>query len=85
MKTGRAFLGVLVGITAGAALGILFAPQKGSNTRRKIVRKGEDLVDTLDDKVNEKFDELVDAFNRKVKKNRSQNVTVSATEREIVD
>jgi gas vesicle protein len=85
MNTGKAFLGVLVGITAGAALGILFAPQKGSNTRKKIVRKGEDLVDTLDEKINEKFDEFVDMFNKKVKKNRSQNIPVTSTEREMAE
>lgn len=85
MNTGKAFLGVLVGITAGAALGILFAPEKGSNTRKKILRKGEDLADTLDEKINERFDELVDVFNRKVKKNSSQNFPVSSTEREMVD
>ena len=85
MNSGKAILGVLVGITAGAALGILFAPQKGSKTRRKIVRKSEDIAETLDEKINEKFYELVDVFNRKFKKNRPQNVPVSSTEREMVD
>lgn len=68
MNSGKAVLGVLVGIAAGAALGILFAPEKGSRTRKKIVRKGEDIANTLDEKINEKFDELVDVFNKKVKK-----------------
>lgn len=68
MNSGKAVLGVLVGIAAGAALGILFAPEKGSRTRKKIVRKREDIANTLDEKINEKFDELVDVFNKKVKK-----------------
>jgi len=37
MDSGKVFLGVLAGITAGALLGILFAPAKGSETREKIV------------------------------------------------
>jgi gas vesicle protein len=85
MNSGKAFLGVLVGITAGAALGILFAPEKGSNTRKKIVKKGEDLANTLDEKIDEKFGELMNAINSKVKKNRSQNATVSSTAQDIED
>jgi tellurite resistance protein len=54
-------------------------------TLEKIVRKGEDIADTLDEKINEKFDELVDVFNRKVKKNRAPNVPVSSTERKMAD
>ena len=36
MKAGKVFLGVLAGVAAGAVLGILFAPDKGSKTRKKI-------------------------------------------------
>ncbi len=67
MNSGKAFLGVLVGITAGAALGILFAPEKGSNTRKKIVKKDEDLTNILNEEIDEKFSELMNAINSKVK------------------
>jgi gas vesicle protein len=54
-SSGKVLLGVLAGVATGAVLGILFAPDKGSETRRKIAQKGEDYVDGLKGK----FDELV--------------------------
>lgn len=73
MKTSRALLGVLAGVAAGAALGVLFAPNRGSETRKNISKKGEDLADALNDKIDQKFDELLASFTGKVKKPRTQN------------
>jgi gas vesicle protein len=56
MGAGKVLLGLLAGVAAGAMLGILFAPEKGTVTRRKITKKGEDYADAL----KEKFDEFVD-------------------------
>lgn len=44
---------LLVGAVVGGALGILFAPNKGSETRKKILAKGGDLSDSIKDKLNE--------------------------------
>ena len=41
---------LLLGAVIGGALGILMAPDKGSETRRKLVAKGDDLTDALKDK-----------------------------------
>lgn len=58
MSSGKVLLGVLAGVAAGALIGILFAPDKGSETRKKIVEKGEDYVDGLKEKVNTLIDDL---------------------------
>lgn len=62
MDSGKVVLGVLAGFSAGALVGILFAPEKGSVTRKKILNKGEEYIDG----VKEKVDELVEMVNQKI-------------------
>ncbi len=58
MSSGKVLLGVLAGVAAGALIGILFAPDKGTETRRKIVKKGEDYMDEMKTKFNGLMDDL---------------------------
>ncbi len=44
MSKGKVLLGILAGVATGALLGMLFAPEKGEKTRRKIAKKGMDVV-----------------------------------------
>ena len=70
MSSGKVILGFLAGAAAGAMLGILFAPDKGSETRKKIADKGEGLLDDAKEKVNKLMDDLhdqVDSAKEKVK------------------
>jgi gas vesicle protein len=62
MNSGKVLLGVLAGVAAGALIGVLFAPDKGSVTRKKITRKGEDYADAL----KEKFNEYMDTISEKI-------------------
>ncbi|MFA5326860.1 MAG: YtxH domain-containing protein [Prolixibacteraceae bacterium] len=58
MSSGKVLLGALAGLATGALLGILFAPDKGTETRKKISKKGEDYVDEIKEKFNELLDDL---------------------------
>ena len=80
MTTGKALLGVVAGFAAGAALGLLFAPHKGTKTRRNIVEKGEELVDSLHDKIDKKFNELVGSFSGKMAKIKNDVVHTNKAE-----
>jgi gas vesicle protein len=73
MKTGKVILAVLAGIATGASLGVLLAPAKGSDTRKRVSKKGEDLVARLNDKIDEKFDELCTTVTGKAKRTTAQN------------
>jgi gas vesicle protein len=58
MKSGSLFLGLLAGACLGVAGGLLFAPHKGSVTRKMIARRGDDYIDILQ----ERFDDFIDTI-----------------------
>ncbi len=58
MNSGKVLLGVLAGVAVGAMAGILLAPDKGSVTRKKILRKSDEYADALRDKFNEYMDTI---------------------------
>jgi gas vesicle protein len=58
MSTGKVVLGTVAGLAIGGILGILFAPEKGSVTRKKIMDKGSDYADELKSKYNEYADSI---------------------------
>ena len=65
MSNGKFLAGILLGAAAGAVLGVLFAPDKGADTRKKIAKKtsklGEDLktkFDEMSEVIKEKFDSI---------------------------
>ncbi len=65
---------LLIGAALGAALGILFAPEKGSETRKKLIAKSDDLTDGLKDK----FKDLLAEAKREVE-------TIKAKAQEMIE
>lgn len=49
---GKIAIAAAAGVVAGGVLGILFAPDKGVNTRKKITDSGKKLTDTVKEKMN---------------------------------
>ena len=70
MNSGKLLLGVLAGVAAGAMVGILFAPEKGSKTKKKKSKKGEDYVGGF----KEKFDEMLHSMSEKFNKVKEEYV-----------
>ncbi|MCK9402234.1 MAG: YtxH domain-containing protein [Chitinophagaceae bacterium] len=57
-NTGKVIGALLLGAAAGSILGILFAPDKGSKTRKKILDKGDDLTEAMKDKLDGFLEEV---------------------------
>lgn len=60
MSTTKIILGTTAGLAIGGILGILFAPEKGSVTRKQILDKGCDYSDGLKSKLNELAESITD-------------------------
>ena len=52
-ETAKIVGALLVGAAAGAALGLLYAPEKGQQTRKKISERANNLVGDLKNKIEE--------------------------------
>ena len=61
-NTGNTLIALLVGATIGAAAGILMAPDKGSNTRKKIKKGYDDAKDNLKHKLEDVTHEIRNKF-----------------------
>ncbi|GEM69416.1 hypothetical protein SMI01S_30220 [Sphingobacterium mizutaii NBRC 14946 = DSM 11724] len=57
---GKIVTALLAGLAAGAVLGIIFAPEKGSETREKLNESLADLTDAIKERAEEQFDQLTD-------------------------
>jgi gas vesicle protein len=68
MNSGKVVLGALAGLAAGAILGILFAPDKGTNTRKKIADKGKGSIDDI----KKKYDDVVGSIASKFESAKSE-------------
>jgi gas vesicle protein len=62
MANTKTLLGFLAGAAVGALAGILLAPDKGSETRKKISKKTGDLGDSLKGSFNDFVDGIKETY-----------------------
>ncbi len=76
IKTTLAFVG---GAALGGVLGVLLAPDKGSETRKKIVSKAKDVADGVTDAAKQKYEELMHGKDHKNYSKKSDDEFVKKT------
>ncbi len=62
MSNTKTVLGFVAGAAVGALAGILLAPDKGTNTRKKITGKAGDISDSLKSSFDDFVDKLKTAY-----------------------
>lgn len=62
MNTGKMLISIFSGLIAGAVIGVLFAPYKGSETRRRLLTNSDEYSDLAKDR----FNEYVEIINGKL-------------------
>ena len=60
MSSKQVVLGVLAGIAAGAMVGMLFSPGKGSETRKRLSGKRDEFAKALKAKLSECLDGFIE-------------------------
>jgi gas vesicle protein len=54
----KVLIGLLAGLAAGTALGLLFAPEAGTETRERLGQSIKDLGDTIQEKATDQLGNL---------------------------
>ena len=76
MKAGKLLVGLVSGAALGAAVGMLFAPKKGKDIRKKLGKTSENYINDAKSKYNDFSDNLndkVESLKAKTKANLSDS------------
>ena len=68
MKSGSLLLSAIAGVAIGLQIGVLIAPEKGEETRKKLTKKGDDYLDEISTQINRFIDGVTEKLD-KVNKN----------------
>ena len=64
MNSGKTALGLLAGVAIGTVCGVLFAPDSGAATRKKIAKKSGDYADGLSGQLTDLVDTMTTKFEK---------------------
>lgn len=69
MKSVKIIFGALAGVAIGIQIGLLVAPEKGADTRKKLTKKGEEYLNDFNGQLNQLvkgFSEKFDKINKEI-------------------
>ncbi|WP_162343788.1 YtxH domain-containing protein [Cyclobacterium salsum] len=73
MNSTKVILSALAGVAVGVQIGLLIAPEKGEDTRKKLTKKGEAYLKDI----NGQIDGLLNGMNEKMDKMNKNIATVA--------
>jgi len=78
--TSKVLIAAAAGLAAGLAIGLLFAPAKGSKTRKKIKKALSDVAEENFPGISEKLDGIRSVFSREGKEGKGTGDTAESAE-----
>lgn len=84
-NTKNLIIGATIGTAAGAAAGLLFAPQSGKKTREQISQRTEETVDTIKARVSSTSEKIADRVQNKASQLRDAAQACSEEIKKVVD
>lgn len=79
-SSSKVLLAGISGLAAGVAIGLLFAPAKGSKTRKRLKKRLMSLAETIEDDVTDKLGALKSVFSGEEEEDEEEDVVQTAGE-----